>query len=139
MNTKITLALLTALLACPDARALPSFEGKDEKGNPCAAVAAADGTVTFRTGTGYTFGQIPLTPEPHRLLIDALTIQRSGSYYSPPIGAPITFGNIGLIRLKGAIVLGPDSQITHWVLTATGGLANWWRHSFFCGGNGVER
>lgn len=138
MKTPITLSLITTLLA-PASFALPTFEGQDEKGRPCSMAAAEDGTVTFRTGTGYVFGGIPLKPEPSRLAFDSLTIQRSANFYSPPIGAPITFGNLGLVRIRGAIVLGASGlEPTHWVLNAVGGVANWWKRSFFCGRGKAE-
>lgn len=109
------------------------FQGVDASGRPCALELADDHTITLRTGSGYVFAGIPFTPGQHALSFDALTIQRGEKFYSPPIGAPITFGNVGLLQVTGEVRMDLTGvNPSHVSFRAVGGIANWWRATFRC-------
>lgn len=126
----LSLATLTTTAALADDL---GFTGKTAWGHECRVQVSRDGDrATLTVTAGRTYAGLPLAATGEGLAFDALTIDRGGNTYSPPIGAPITFGNIGLLQVSGLVQLDSEGQPSKVSLRAVGGLANWYRTSFTC-------
>jgi|GEM_PF-6210951 len=124
--------LLATSLQCLHA-APPGFQGVDPSGKPCHLSFSANDTIYMKTGNGYEFYGINVVPTEHTLAFDQLTIQRGPTSYSPPIGAPITIGNIGMLQVTGEVRMDASGMLpAQFTIRAVGGIANWWRATFRC-------
>lgn len=125
----IHLALLSLLFSAPT----PSLaaDGMNDMGQLCQIEISETNRLSFRTGKKYVFAGLPLESDALGYSFEVLTIDRGNKVYTPPIGAPITFGNIGLLKVKGKVQVENGKPVLA-VLQAVGGLGNWWKSTFYC-------
>ena len=128
------LPLVSVLSFQSPALAAEGFSGSDAWGRKCSLSIedSRGGTeLTFHTSK-YTFTEVPLKATADGYTFDALTIDRGADTFSPPIGAPITIGSIGLVTVKGSVTLDADKKPQAVKMSAAGGLANWWHANYDC-------
>ncbi len=128
-----------ALLSASQAEATEQWlEGVDQSGRVCrlSYVHAQDDSHAEFTLLVHnrTYANIPAERGQEGMQFEALTIDRGGKRFSPPIGAPITPGNtgIGLLKVSGRIVISDQGRPQVVDLRAVGGFANWYRTSVRC-------
>ncbi len=129
--------ILSLILTTTLAEANLVHTGVDSKGKTCQVVInSQDGNIDDLSliAGGMSLQNIPVfkTDISEVTKFSSLLIERAENVYSPVIGAPITIGNLGLLKVEGEIHGNYPHQLMAVKIYAKGGLLNWYRKTFVC-------
>lgn len=134
MKTVLTLTIALFSTSALAQNLAFSLIGVDGAGQECTIQVSnqMDGSSLSIHVGGYDFNNAVLKQnEDGSSSFNETMMAHSEKVYSRLYGAPITIGNLGLLRVTGKLIA-RDGNIESVKLKAVGSFLNWWRETFEC-------